>query len=121
MQMNETVLFSLPDEDAWPFLSRSMFAITPVAQSYDCRLIHFAASMKGIEEAWPEWLGKFEALLRRMSWVSAAVYLSTENFGDHRYWWAATDPMPGGPVTLWDTGGGPRNYDEFLRLPPKAG
>lgn len=121
-RLNDEALSALPQEDAWPFLSRSMFALTPASQSYDCRLIHFAASMKGAEEAWSEWLAKFEALLRRMSWVTADVHLRTEHFGDHSYWWAAADAVPGRAVTAWKSGGGgPRDHDGFLRLRPKSG
>jgi hypothetical protein len=126
MRVNESALSSLPQEDVWPFLSHSMFSITPTSQSYDCQLIHFAASMKGIEEVWSEWLTKFEALLKRMSWIVAGVTLNTEHFGEHFYRWIATAPTPGAPVTEWTIAGGPRDNDGFLRravndhaLPPE--
>jgi hypothetical protein len=113
-RLNQRALNALPLEDSWPRLSRAMFAVTPVSQSYDHQVYHFAATLKGVEEAWGECLGKFEALLRRMSWLSANVYLETEYFGNHAYWWVATPYKPGEAVDAWERGGGTWTYKEFL-------
>jgi hypothetical protein len=115
-RLNDAAIASLPDVDTWPYLSRVMFAATPESQSYYHRVYHFAATMKGIEEEWHVWVEKFENLLRRMCWFSADVYLETEYFGNHSYWWVASDPKPGQVVLAWGRGDGPWSYAEFEQI-----
>ena len=118
-QVNRAAIETLPQKDQWPHLTYPMFAMNQKAPAYDCRLIHFAASMKGLEEAWEEWIAKFESLLRKMSWITADVYLDTEYFGKHIYWWAAKDPSPGSAITVWDRSEGPWTYAEFEQVSGK--
>lgn len=110
-ESNLRVISELPDEDEWPPLVRDMFAVTPDSVSYRSRSIFFAAEIKGLDESWPEWLTKFEALLRRMQWNSVTLHLETEYHGDHDYWWVANNPVEGKPVAFWDSGGGPRKFE----------
>ena len=84
--------------------------VRPVSPGRARRAHIFAAEMKGIEEAWGEWLGKLEALLKGMEWTFATVHLETEQVGDHSYHWFADDPRDRVPVLEWRFEGGPREF-----------
>jgi hypothetical protein len=113
---NREVLAALPEDDDWPFLVRSMFA---VHRRYKTEAIHFGSSFKEIEWAWDEWLCKFEDLLRRLCWYNARVHLRTEaTVGHHDYLWEADhdqmmaaygSPVPV-PIRSWRFSGGPRDF-----------
>jgi hypothetical protein len=119
--LNRAALAALPEIDEYPFLSQSMFGLTPAEQSYREQVYHFAATMKGMEEEWDQWLAKFEALLAKMHWLFVDVYLSTEHFGSYHYWWVAREFEEGQAVEAWEHGGGPRSYAEFLQAKGQQG
>lgn len=110
---NAAVLAALPADDDWPGLVGGMFAL-PAGWphgTYRSHVIHFGASFKDDPHdpaVWDGWLGKFEAVLRRMYWWSATLHLDTE-FGPERVFrWrpsaAAVDRMTGDepqPVEEW--------------------
>ncbi len=82
---NETVIKNLPTSDAWPPLSKEMFAITKNDKfiegpnlEYWGRMIHFAACLKSVENEWEEWKTKFENLLQSLYWTQAHVHFKTE-------------------------------------------
>ena len=113
---NMAVIDTLPDEGEWPWLVRGMFHASPDRVSYGKCLISFAAAMKGIEEVWPEWLDKFEALLRRLRWFSVELHLRTEFVGDHDYSWIAkqgASTSSTGSISDWDFKGGPRSFEKI--------
>lgn len=89
---NAAVLTALPDDDEWPWLVRSMFAL-PAAWprgTYRSHVIHFGASLKDEPQnrtCWETWLGKFETLLRQMCWWSATLHLKTEFEPDRVFRW----------------------------------
>jgi hypothetical protein len=82
-ERNRAVVNRLPREDDWPWLIRGMFALPhrwPYG-IYRTQVIAFGESLKDApydRGCWDRWLGKFEALLRRLYWWSAAVYLTTD-------------------------------------------
>ena len=108
-------LAALPVEDEWPSLVRGMFSLPeqwPLG-TYRARVIHFGASLKDEPQdraVWEQWLGKFEAVLRRLYWWSAHLHLHTEFEPDQVYRWlptpAAIDRAVGDP---------PRPIDEWER------
>lgn len=89
-RVNGEALLALGDVDDYPHLTTSMFAI-PVEEleqgTYQTQVIHFAASYQAVEYHWEDWLAKFEALLKRMYWVSATVHLETALSGNHTFEW----------------------------------
>lgn len=89
-RVNGEAILSLSDLDDFPHLTTSMFAI-PVDEleqgTYQTQVIHFAASYQAVEYHWEQWLAKFEALLKRMYWVSATVHLETRLSGSHTFQW----------------------------------
>lgn len=97
---NRQALMSLPTLDAWPFLSREMFALPRLVTQNDrlqSSMIHFGASYVGIEYEWGLWINKFERLLQQMYWNSVVVNLETELSGVHTFIWksGAKDHLPG--------------------------
>ena len=122
---NRRVLNSLPDngEEVWPYLGKRMFSTSPIfsgpyvgalTPTYRGPVIYFGGSFSSIFEDWPEWLSKFEDLLRRLYWEHAVVVLVTEWMGQHVYRWDAKtdtfnseDPTP---ITEWTFEGGPRDF-----------
>ena len=89
---NEEVLSALPaeDDDDWPPLSRSMFAYAPAQTpliTYRRRIIHFAASLKQLDEELRDWLDKFELLLKDLYWERAVVHFEAAYMGDYRFEW----------------------------------
>ena len=86
---NRDALLELPSADSWPLLSREMFAATDHATDIDIHteVVHFGASYRGIEYEWQVWIEQFEALLRKMYWVTVTVHLETEMSGTHSFVW----------------------------------
>ena len=120
-RLNRQVIAALPENDTFPYLTRAMFAIPgeePHQGTYRSQIIHFAASMKEVEQHWKEWLEKFEGLLRKLYWFNAVVQLRAEVLGDVDYEWTVDanqivhylndNPKP---PTQWFFDGGPRSFD----------
>ncbi len=88
--VNCDAILDLNDMDTFPYLTSSMFSI-PAEEleqgTYQTQVIHFAASYQAVEYHWEQWMAKFEALLKRMYWVSATVHLDTELSGKHSFFW----------------------------------
>ena len=120
VQHNLQTLSALPEEDTWPFLSRSMFSSSTnsIQTTYRSQIIHFGASFKQIEGSWEAWLTKFEALLRNMYWYEVHLHLSSEawNASSFHYVWKDEDeekaiyPNRADPVVRWTFSGGPRTF-----------
>jgi hypothetical protein len=85
---NRDAMQQLPSAESWSLVNREMFAV-PGQQVTDASLMtevmHFGASYQGVEHEWNYWLEQFEALLRKMYWVSATVHLETEMSGLHSF------------------------------------
>jgi hypothetical protein len=104
--LNAAALAELPAEDERPWLVRGMFAL-PAGWphgTYRAQVIHFGASFKDEppdRACWDAWVGKFEALLRRLHWWSATLHLVTEFEPERVFRWlptaAAVDRMVGDP------------------------
>lgn len=110
----------LPPSDENPPLTRGMFSITGSTEMYQSQIIHFAASIKALEQNWHIWLEKFETLLSKLYWFGAIVHLESELFeGDYQYQWVVTDEAvdqnlfndPILPISQWEFSGGPRKFD----------
>ena len=122
---NRRVIRSLPSEDEWPWLTRRMFAASPLfgnhgerddllSATYRGPVIYFGGSFSSLYQEWAEWLDKFESLLRRLYWEHAVVVLVTEWMGQHVYRWDAehtdfTAEKPA-PIESWKFSGGPREF-----------
>jgi hypothetical protein len=119
---NRRVINSLPAQDEWPFLMRSMFAASPIPSNrrdvisvtYRGPVIHFGGSFPSVYEVWPQWLEKFESLLCRLYWEHAIVILVTEWTGQYVYRWDAegadfTTEVPQ-PIRAWKFSGEPRDF-----------
>lgn len=91
-RVNREALLTLPEPAEGLFLTRDMFAIPgPDASAghYQTDVMHFGASYRAVEYEWDEWIKTFEALLRKMYWVSATVHLETELNGIHTFSWTS--------------------------------
>jgi len=118
LEHNLAVIGKLPEEGEWPWLIRGMFSVAPERVSYRHHLIYFAADVKGLDEGWGEWLGKFEALLRKMRWFSVRLHLETEYNGNHWFTWLTEASEFTHPVTEWTFAGGldqPQGISKPLR------
>jgi hypothetical protein len=114
--LNREALATVPEDDDWPWVVRGIFALpAPYPEgTYRRQVIHFGLSMKddpydpGI---WGVWLGKFEAVLRRLYWWSALAQIDTE-FGPPRVFeWVPTEAALG---RLYDDP--PQPVAEWVRL-----
>ena len=114
-ELNREALATVPEDDDWPWVVRGIFALpAPFPQgTYRCQVIHFGLSIKdeptdrGI---WDLWLGKFEAVLRRLYWWSALAQVDTEFEPPRVFEWAPTEAARG---RLYDDP--PRPVDEWVR------
>jgi hypothetical protein len=112
-ELNRQAILQVPTDDNWPWIVRGIFAL-PAAWpqgTYRSQLIHFGLSMKddpGNRQIWDIWLGKFEAILRRMYWTSATAHIETDfdDLGTIR--WAPTKESlgllyddPPQPIAAW--------------------
>jgi hypothetical protein len=111
--LNRDALATVPEDDEWPWVVRGIFALpAPYPQgTYRRQVIHFGLSIKDdpyYPRIWDEWLGKFEAVLRRLYWWSALAQIDTE-FGPPRVFeWLPTEAAerrlrddPPQPVLEW--------------------
>ncbi len=90
---NREVLLALPDAEDWHLLCREMFCIPSemsLAKGYQTEVMHFGASYKAVEYEWEQWISSFEAVLKKMYWVSAIVHLQTELSGSHVFSWESS-------------------------------
>jgi hypothetical protein len=124
IHQNLYALSTLPEEDTWPFLSRSMFSSSTnsIQTTYKSQIIHFGASFKSIEWEWEEWLTKFEAFLSTMYWDEVRLHLISEMFSSSfHYTWKdeneekAVFPDYPDPVAHWTFSGEPRTFLPFLK------
>lgn len=93
-ELNEIALNKLPTKDEWPFLTRGMFSFVPHDSApfgiYKSQIIHFGASFKSLEDEWPAWITKFEALLKTLYFDTATLHLNSEGSAHNRqYSWKA--------------------------------
>jgi hypothetical protein len=108
---NQQILDHLPETDAYPCLTKSMFSITGadyLQGTFRLRIIHFGGSLKYLEgEDIPLWIAKLESLLKKLFWLDAVVHIQTEISGHYVYQYTAD---PGAvdfraenpqPVTVW--------------------
>lgn len=76
---NDAVLADLPvDDPTWPPLSKAMASATgdgPAQGSFKGRLITVAGYINGADYAIGPWLDKFEAMLRKLYWYDASVFV----------------------------------------------
>ena len=122
---NRRALEALPETDEFPPLTRGLFTISPddsmysehVTTTYRGPVIHFGGSFSSLHMFWPEWLAKFENLLRHLYWEHVALVLVTEWMGDYLYKWQASPQATEAlarerplPVTDWEFTGGPRDF-----------
>ncbi len=94
IKVNRHAMASLPSAESWSLLSREMFTSSSQLASdihQHTEIVHFGAPYLGIEYEWQMWLEQFEALLRKMYWVSAYVHLETELSGVHSFVWECVD------------------------------
>ena len=119
-RLNRQVIAALPATDAFPPLTRGMFAAAddPPPGAHLSQVIHFGAAVTEIEREWRKWLEKFEALLHRLYWFNAVVHLRTDTVGDYEYEWTVDANQivhyfnePPLPATKYLFDGGPRHFD----------
>ena len=118
---NKAVILNIPEEDEFPFLVKDMFSITErnkVSLDYHFQIIHFGASYKEVESNWDTWLNKFEALLSKLYWARAVVYMEAELVGNYKYEWLAnlnhsrnSDGILSQPISSWEFVGEPRKFE----------
>jgi hypothetical protein len=94
---NTRVISALPARDSYPYLSRGMFGLPPLdntSVTFRTQIIHFGGSINYLEFGdVPEWLEKFENLLRKLFWYSAEAHIITDVIGVHRFTWQADQDL----------------------------
>jgi hypothetical protein len=113
--LNRAALATVPEADDWPWVVRSIFALpAPHPRgTYRRQVIHFGLSVKDDPSdrgVWDVWLGKFEAVLRRLYWRSAAAHLATDFEPPRAFDWVPTEAAMG---RLYDDP--PRPVAEWVR------
>ncbi|MEQ9442744.1 MAG: hypothetical protein RIG62_27125 [Cyclobacteriaceae bacterium] len=122
LELNYKIIQELPNTDDYPWITKWMFNTIPMGTQpiYRNQIIHFGASYKQVESEWSQWLDKFELILKKLYWFSATVHLETELVGDHKYEWVANIDHWNNekiePTTEWKFFGGPRDFEEQLRM-----
>jgi len=111
--LNWGAINELPDEGEWPWLIKGMFSQAPDRASYRGHLIHFAGSIKGVDEEWAIWLDKFEKLLKKMYWQTVELRLLTEHSGDQVFSWVAEYTGEIEPVKDWNFFGAHRDFNHI--------
>lgn len=92
-QVNAEYLARLPEDDRYPVLTREMFAC---ANGYaSTQLISFGRFYCDLESVWQTWKGKFELLLRELTWNEAHVFVETEHKRRFHCFWQRLDEYEG--------------------------
>jgi hypothetical protein len=111
--LNREAVATLAEDDNWPWLARVIFALpAPYSRGiYRRQVIHFGLSIKDDPTnrgLWDIWLGKFEAVLRRLYWWSALAQIDTEFAPPRVLDWVPTEVArsrlyddPPQPVAEW--------------------
>jgi|GEM_PF-1393070 hypothetical protein len=91
LDANKKAIAELPPADiqTGPMILSEMFNTWQLEKGryYFNPVISFGASYKGVEWDLKAWLLKFENLLRRLEFDTAAVKLETEIYGTHEFFW----------------------------------
>jgi hypothetical protein len=120
--LNRAVIETLPNKVEWPaaLVTRASFAVPMPDESapfYRYQMLHFGASINGLDAYWADWLSQFESLLRKLYWERAYVHMEAELYGRSDYHWEADyEPMffdPPQPVRNWKFTGGPREFPQM--------
>ena len=88
---------SVPENDEWPWLNRSVFALPgPCPQgTYRNQVIHFGLSDKydpPENSHEQQWLAKFEEVLRKLFWLKAqAIFTYESHYENSLYVWSPTN------------------------------
>jgi hypothetical protein len=94
---NTRVISALPMRDSYPYLSKGMFGLPPLdnlSVTYRTQIIHFGCTINYLEFGdVPEWLEKFEDLLRTLFWYRTEVHIITDAIGVHRFQWQADQTL----------------------------
>lgn len=94
--LNREAIAKVPEDDDWPWVVRGIFALpAPYPQGlYRRQVIHFGLSLKDDPvdpKIWDVWLGKFEAVLRRLYWFSVVAHVQTDNGPSKVFEWVPTE------------------------------
>jgi hypothetical protein len=82
---------SLDNDVVYPWLRTNMFSLGSTAESpyfYES-IIGFAATYKGVEDDWREFIRKFEHILTNLEFYNAKLQLETEYYGTFHFFWQA--------------------------------
>lgn len=98
--LNSEAVAAVPADDDWPWVVRGIFALpAPYPHgTYRRQIIHFGLSIKdepADRGVWDVWLGKFEDVLRRLYWWSAAAHIATDFEPPRVVEWAPTEAATG--------------------------
>ncbi len=94
-KLNKKIIDTLPDEDEYPAIIKSMF-ISPLVEAgpslHRQQVIVFGASLKNIDDNDHRlWISKFEALLKRMYWLDVILHFDIELYGKFEHRWKAKE------------------------------
>lgn len=112
--LNAKVILSLPSDDYYPWVDRSIFALPGDYPNgtYRRQIIHFGLSIKDdpsdLDKFLEVWLSKFENILKQLHWVSVRLHIDRD-FGSSEYEWSASKEARAGlladpprPTTDWN-------------------
>lgn len=92
---NKNIIDSLPDEDEFPVILKSMFVSPPALAGptlYHDQVNVFGASFKNIDHLDHRcWISKFEDLLKQLYWFDVVIHFDIELYGRFEHRWKATE------------------------------
>lgn len=119
--LNEVAIRSLPSDDDWPWIDKSIFSLPgPNPEgTFRCQVIHFGFSIKDdpnnyskgeadYQKFWDTLINKFEGVLRSLYWSSVRLYFESDFEQRKEITWQASESAwermgsdPPQPVTDW--------------------
>ena len=119
---NLEIIARLPDDDEWPYLTRTMFSTSDPDNrqgTFRRHILHFGTSVKegGFTQR-DMWISKFERLLSDLYWHSVIVHFNTDVYGQYLYEWTVKrDSWKNGKlITIYDIEELPRSSNWKRKL-----
>ncbi|MCK8495833.1 hypothetical protein M0L20_28465 [Spirosoma sp. RP8] len=90
----KTYFDNLPYDATFPYIPKDIFMVGQTTEPIfrDELIITFGATYKAVEDFWPEYILRFERILKEIEFISVVMHLETEFMGTYCFYWKSKKP-----------------------------